>query len=281
MPTVKKTTPKKATKKKKSGGSVVDRIQGMSFDEGIKILIYGQSGSGKTHLWGSFPGHTLAIICSGSKKGPGELRTLNTPAMRKKIDTVSIEKAEEVLDLCNLQEETNKYQTIVLDHASGLQDVTLAEILELDQMPAQSSWGLARREDYGTCALRMKEYLRALFTLTCNVVVVAQEREFEAPDDSEIVVPYVSSALMPSVSAWLNPAADYIVQTFKKAQTEAVTTTVAKKKITSHKKTGKIDYCLRVGPSEIYTTKFRVPGGVKEEVIVNPSYDKIAALLGE
>ena len=261
--------------------SAWDRIEPIGFDEedGIKINLYGKSGTGKTTLWSTFPAPILAIICSGGDK-PGELRSINTLANRKRIKQVVVRNCNEVQELVARQREEKVFATVVLDHGSGLQDLALKEILGLDELPAQGSWGMASRQDWGQCALQMKERFRSLLSLDCNVVIVAQEREFNTDSDNEILMPYVGSALTPSVTGWLAPACDYICQTFIKQKTEELRTKVKGRVHISSRKVDGVDYCLRTGPHETFMTKFRLPKGVKlPEFVVDPDYDKLKALI--
>lgn len=282
MPNVKKQTAKvkrKPEAKKKVTG-IEAKLKDMEFCEGIKICIYGRSGTGKTSLWGSFPGPIACIQCSGGSK-PGELRTLNTPEMRKKIKTFVLEETSEIRDLVELQEETGRFKTIVIDHATGLQDTTLAEVLDLDEIPAQNSWGLASQQDYGQCSLQMKTNLRMLLGLACNVVIIAQEREFTPSEDDGMIMPHVAAALSPSVAGWLNPACDYVVETFIRQKTIVKKVKVGGKTTEVRKPTKGVEYCLRTGPHAVYTTKFRIPKGSGElpDVIVDPDYMKILKLI--
>ena len=174
----------------------------------------------------------------------------------------------------------SKYKSFLVDTASSLQDMVLKEVLGLEQLPAQRSWGMASQQQWGQVALKTKEYLRAFLTLPGNVIVNAQEREFKASEDNEIVVPNVGSALSPSVTGWLNPACDYIGQTFIREETIIKKTTVGTKVMSTTVKTGKMQYCFRVGPSDIFTTKFRLPRGTElPEFIVNPTYESIVKLI--
>lgn len=282
MPSVSK---QRATKKKKSTvkkrGGILDKIQPIGFDddEGISINIYGKSGSGKTTLWATFPAPILCLIVSGGKRS-GELRSVDTPENRKRIKSIHIEKTSDLTDIIKHQEETGEFATIVLDHASGLQDLKLKEILDIDELPAQMGWGIASQQDWGQCALQMKESLRALLNLKCNRVIIAQEREFSNNSDTDsIIAPYVGSALTPSVAAWLEPACDYVVQTFKRAKMITTTKKVGGKTLKITERGKGVEYCLRVGPDEVYNTKFRVPGGVGEDVIIDPTYNKIENLI--
>lgn len=255
---------------------VLSRIGPMSFEDGLKVNVYGKSSTGKTTFWATFPGPILALICSGG----GELRSVNTPELRKKIQTVRIDSSTEIRDVCEMQKSSGKFNTIVLDHASGLQDLVLREILGLEELPPQLSWGLASQQQYGQCTLKMKELLRAIIGLQCNTVIVAQEREFESTADNELVLPYVASALLPSVVSWLNPVCDYVLQTFKRDEVKNIVTKVAGKEVVTTKKTGKVQYCLRLAPHSVYTTKIRVPKGYNlPSELVNPDYTKLMEVI--
>jgi energy-coupling factor transporter ATP-binding protein EcfA2 len=288
-PTPKKVSPMIKAKTRTLISRASDRIQQMQFDEedGIKILLYGRSGTGKTTLWATFPKPILSIICSGSTK-PGELRSVNTPENREQIDTVVLHNSEELRDLIEdiaTPGTLRQYGTIVLDHASGYQDLVLRDILGLEEIPAQKSWGLATQQQYGQCAMQVKESLRALLGLNTNVVIIAQEREFKDEGNSDsLVMPTVGAGLTPSIAGWLYTAVDYICNTFirQKEIIKSKTVGVGKtaKTIDQVVKTGEVEYCLRTGADAVYTTKFRLPRGTPlPQVLVDPSYDKIIALV--
>ena len=186
----------------------------------------------------------------------------------------------DIEEIVKWQKEEKPFKTIVLDHASSFQNLILAELLQLDKIPEQLSWGLARQQDYGQCAAQFKEHIASLLELDCNVVIVAQEREFGNDEESSIVLPYVASALMPSCVGWLNPAVDYIVETFIQGKTKTKKTKVGGKEIVKEERVEGVDYCLRVAPHEVYTTKFRLPKGHKlPEYVVDPSYNKLMEII--
>lgn len=279
MPKVRKqaTAPKSRPKSR----SVVDRIGPIRFnaDDGIKINIYGKSGTGKTTTWATFPKPILAIVCSGGSQS-GELRSIDTPEYRKTIRQVMLETSSEIQDLANHQRNGAKFATVVLDHVTGLQEMILKEVLGLDEIPSQLSWGVATQQQYGQVSLQTKERLRSLLDLSCNVVIVAQEREFNIESESDIVLPYVGSALTPSSAGWLHTAADYICQTFKRSRTETKLTKVGTKTVHTKKAIGGVDYCLRTAPDPTFTTKFRLPKGTElPDVIVDPTYNKLSKLI--
>ncbi len=261
-------------------GSVLDRIGGISFDkeDGISILLYGQSGSGKTSLWATFPGPILVMICSGGMR-PGELRSVDVPEYRNKIQQVVLHESLEAGQVIRHVDDSKKYKTLVLDHVSGLQDLVLKEILGIDELPAQKGFGIASQQQWGQVTAQSKEILRAMLNLSCNVVIIGQERTFGGKDegmDPDMIKPVVGADVLPSLIRWLNPSCDYVAQTFKRPKMKRVSATVAGKTMTSLQRDKGVEYCLRVEPHDVFCTKFRVPRGYNiPDVIVDPTYDKI------
>lgn len=285
MPTISKQVGgKQATviKKRNSRSLVLDRIVPMEGlgSRSISVCLYGPSGSGKTSFWSTFPGRILAIVCS-SIRNPGELITLDTPELRKKVDQFVVESPNELREIVKYQEEEQPYETVVMDHASGLQDYVLKEILGIDEIPAQLSWGIATKQDWGECSLKTKEYLRAILNLSCNRVIVCQQKEGdESPEEDGITIPHVGPALQPATAGWLMPACDITVQTFKKQKMEVKEINMKGKIQTVKKKLKGVDFCLRTGPHPTYMTKFRVPRGTElPDHIVDPDYDSMIKLI--
>lgn len=279
MPKVTTTTPPQSKPRAKKTGSILDRIEEVSFDEndGISILLYGQSGSGKTTCWSTFPGKILAVVISGGNK-PGELRSISI-ADRKRIRKVELETSDELRELIAFQAETNTFGSFVIDHVTGLQDLVMSEILG-KPTPAQKGWGDATQQQYGKCGLVCKDLLRSYLGLSCNRIIIGQERSFEGKEDNELITPTVGVALQPSIAGWLYPAVDYVCQTFKRQKTETVTTMLSGKKTTFTQQVKGVDYCLRTGPHSVFTTKFRVPRGQElPETITDPTYTKIMEVI--
>ncbi len=286
-PTVKRVTTASQTPTSKSKG-VIGRIKPMSFDDQPKInmMLYGRSGTGKTTLWGSMPGKILAVVCSGTSK-PGELRSIDTPANRKRVSQVVVSKPEDLEEVTDhLKTNPGEFDAVVLDHVTGYADLVLKDILQLDELPVQKSFGMASREQYGQQALILKTQLRKLLDCPQTVVIVGQERQFGGGDGedgasgTEGIQAHVGCALSPSVTGWLNTAVDYICRTFIR---QKVKVTKVKKQDGTVKEvktqTDEAEYCLRVGPSAVYQTKFRMPGGMKVDVVADPTFSKLVSLI--
>jgi hypothetical protein len=283
VPKIVKSSPvaKKIIPKKKGG--VLSRISDVELPDAVSMLIYGGSGTGKTRTVSTFPGKILHIICSGGAQS-GELRSVSLEA-RKKIKQIRPENGEEALELMAMLKEDSgsTYNTVVLDHVSGFQDLILAEVLGRP-VPAQKSWGLCTREQWGICSGRCKSILRELLDLPINRVILGQEKTGEPAEDSELEVPYVGVALIPTLSGWLYPECDYICQTFKRGRRERIVTKLGKGDKAVEKESWKrlpgVEYCARIGPHSEVTTKWRVPEGCElPDYIVNPTYDKFMEVI--
>lgn len=284
--TVKKTT---NTQKSKGSGTQGKDFRKLSFrervrpvdqvDNGLAVTIYGRQGSGKTRYACTFP---KPILIVGAENGTGSVKN------DKGVQFGELVQGRDLPDACDMAREEG-FQTVILDTVTAFQMVVLTEVLELDEIPEQLSWGIATQQDWGQVANQMKEYLRRLLDLrhdNINVVCIAQEKEFDAPEnDGDLIIPNVGPALTKSTAGWLNEASDYLIHTFKRQRTRTINTQVGTgKKKKTIKKTVKeegVDFCLRTGPDETFMTKIRVPRGVElPDVIVEPNWDNTKHLFG-
>ncbi len=248
----------------------------------LRAVVYGPSGTGKTTFWATFPGPVRALLCSGPDR-PGELRSIDSPENRKKIDPRVITSCGELRDMV-ADAKTGAFKTVVLDHVSGLLDLALMEVLGLKELPALKSWGMARQQDWGAANVMATTFLRELIGLPAHVVIVAQERTFGGKDDGldpEVVKPAIGPSVTPGVLKWLAPSVDYLLGTFLRPRMVEVTGKIAGKEVNSVRRGKGHEYCLRVEPHDVYMTKFRKQGGLPQDVppIVDPTYDKLQALI--
>lgn len=236
---------------------------------GIHMSLYGRSKTGKTRLVSTFEKPVLII---GAEDGTKSISTM------KGVDFVKIRHSEQVGELIERVDEKG-YASVALDTASRLADQILAELLGIEKLPEQKSWGMASREQYGQQTLQLKTLLRLVLDLEQHVIIVAHERNFNEDSTSDLLMPSIGSALSPSITGWLNGAVDYICQCFIRKETKLV-----KSKLTGGKprreETGRNEFCLRVGPDPVFMTGFRLPEGTPlPDVIVNPSFTKIMQLV--
>jgi len=272
MPKIIKPTVKPGT----GASSRIISLEELPYD-GIKMLIYGHSGTGKTRLIGSFAeaGKLLHMICSSNKTN--EARSIRGIP---NIDVVEVQEPSDISDLVAYAKK-HRYATLALDHVTDYGSLVLARILKVEKLPEQASWGLATQQQYQQMSFQIKEFLRELIDFEGNVLIAGQQRVFDAVEDEKgsPLLPYVSVATTPAVAGWLAPACDYIVQTYKKHEEIRTVKKIGGKEKVSVRQ-GPVQYFLRTGPSEIYTTKFRVPPGTEiPDSIMNPSYATMKHLL--
>ncbi len=243
------------------------------------MLLYGESGTGKTTFAATFPDPVRWYICSGGDK-PGELKSINTPENRKRIKPVIVRGFDHFLEL--LDKDTGQYESSILDHATGFADAVLGEIIG-KPVPAQKAWGLASMQQYGQLSLQCKEAFRKLLNQPGNIVIIAQQRTFGGKDEGgnpDVIQPTIGAALTPSVTGWLNPACDYVVQTFKRPNMVHSSTTVAGRSIATSVRGKGVTWCARCEPHDVFITKFRLPAGYKlPDVIENPTYEKLLRVI--
>ena len=275
---VKQSVKKKSAKHTTKATGILSRIVAVEDmpSTGIKMCLYGRGKTGKTSAACTFPKPLLVI---GTENGTKSVKKVKGVKFFPLLESSEIDELAEAIP--------SEYASVVLDTAGGLQDMIMKEILGLDDIPVEKSWGMAVREQWQSCGVQTKERLRRLLDLAdkhgTHVVIIAHERNFNDEGGSDLLFPTVGAALTPSTAGWLNGACDYLCQTFLREQTVKKDVKVAGKKgATMLRKTGKVEYCLRVGPHPVYMTGFRRSHSEDEtmpDVLVNPDYDKICELI--
>jgi len=275
---VKQSVKKKSAKHTTKATGILSRIVAVEDmpSTGIKMCLYGRGKTGKTSAACTFPKPLLVI---GTENGTKSVKKVKGVKFFPLLESSEIDELAEAIP--------GEYASVVLDTAGGLQDMIMKEILGLDDIPVEKSWGMAVREQWQSCGVQTKERLRRLLDLAdkhgTHVVIIAHERNFNDEGGSDLLFPTVGAALTPSTAGWLNGACDYLCQTFLREQTVKKDVKVAGKKgATMSRKTGKVEYCLRVGPHPVYMTGFRRSHSEDEtmpDVLVNPDYDKICELI--
>lgn len=247
---------------------------------GLKFLIFGLSGTGKTTLACSFPKPLLFVRPEQVEDGSLSIRTVKGIEAPRQLES-----PDELDELVAVQENSGRWNTIVLDGVSKFQDIVLKKVLSLSEVPAQLSWGIAKQSDWGIVSNEFKEHIRKLLRLTnkgCNVVILGGERSLgDDPEKNPLAAPTVMIALQPSSMGWMHEVCDYNVHTFvRRGQKKIVSKVPGKETTVTRFEPGEIEFCCHIGTNELYQTKFRKPKHVKlPEEVVNLDYDKIAKLI--
>lgn len=253
----------KKTKKK----SILDQAtQVTELDEGLTFLFYGRSGTGKTTLGGTFPKPILLL--DFNEKGTDSVSDV------KGLKVLRINDWDEFVEVYeDLRDTDHGFKSVIIDALPGVQR---AAISEAKRIARKKDSDQSSQRDMGEATRLMNVVLhdyRDLKELGINVAMNAHDRVRESDtDDGDAIAPEVGPNLMPGISKALMGAVDVIGVTFIRVEKEKKKLGVATKR--------NVDYCLRVGPHEVYNTKIRVPKGKPiPELIVDPTYDKIKAVI--
>lgn len=244
--------------------------------------LYGRAGSGKTTLSATWPKPILYL----------NIRDNGTDSIAdvEDVDVVDIETSDDMLEIIlwcvkKAKKGKLKYKTIVLDTMTQFQAILVEEKvdsakkkLKPGQLPGD--FGTLTQQEWGQIAGDMKRLVMDVRNLPIESVFLCQERIFNAGDEEDDglgqIDPEVGPRLSPSVKNDLNASVSIIGNTFIRIK---VTTTKDKKTLKKTKTVEK-QYCLRVGPNSVYTTKIRKPKGIEApDYIVDPTFRKIKKIM--
>ena len=265
MPAKKKLKRKKKRVAKKT--SILDQIQSVSeLETNLVMLVYGRSGTGKTHFGSTFPKPCLFI--DTNERGTETI---------KQVEDVDVVRVTEWAQLDELywglvNKETDvEYASIVIDQITNLQDLGMAEVLRKSRKGRDETF---TQRNWGQLSGMLKQTISDWRELAdqYNLLFIAHERIDEPGDDEEeSIEPTIGARVMPSVGSFLDGAVDSIGSTYIKERWET-----EDKEEVRH-----VDYCMRLGPHAFYSTKIRRPvsAGPIPEFIVDATYDKIRHLI--
>jgi len=268
-PKRKRLAKKRLAKKKKAPKptSILDKIQPVGdLETKLVMLVYGRSGTGKTHFGSTFPKPILFIDTNE--------RGTETIAAEEDIDVVRVTEWDQMDELYwglfNRKTET-EYASVVIDQVTNLQDLGMTEVLRKARKGRDETF---TQRNWGQLSGMLKQYITDFRDLAdhYNLLLIAHERVFDGGDDEdEAIEPSIGARVMPSVGAFLDGAVDAIGCTYIKERWET-----EDKEEVRH-----VDYCMRIGPHAFYSTKIRRPvsAGPIPELIVNATYTKITNLI--
>lgn len=197
----------------------------------------------------------------------------------KDLDILPVTTIEEIEDAYWwLKQNPGKYQTVILDTVTMWQFLKVLEIVgekaeKLGKQP--TDWGVMTKQQWGEVAGYMKTWITNFRDLPMEVVFTAQQRTFNVGEDGENegeLDPEVGPSLSPSVMQHLCAAAQVIGCTFIRTRTVVKKSMKTKKEV----ETQKTEYCIRLGPSQSYITKFRKPRSISlPDFITDPTYSDL------
>lgn len=258
---------KRLAKKKKVAEptSILDRIQPVTdMSTNLVMLVYGRSGTGKTHFGSTFPRPSLFIDTNE--------RGTETIANEEGIDVVRVTDWEEIDELLWALREGMDYKSVIIDQVTNLQDLGMWEVLRKQRKGRDETFS---QRNWGQLSGMLKQFISDFRDLAdqYNLLMIAHERIDEPGDEDaeEHIEPNIGARVMPSVGTFLEGAVDAIGCTFIKERWETE----------DREEVRHVDYCMRIGPHAFYSTKIRRPvsAGPIPELIVNPTYQKIKDLI--
>jgi len=257
-----------ATKSKKQrtstpSDSIASRIKPVSeVEDFYRCLFYGRSGTGKTTIAGTFP--TPHLILDVRDKGTKSIKKISG------IDVLQVESWSDFEEAYwYLYNNPELYKTVTIDTVTQLQELCMQKVKKSTEVSntSQRAWG-----EVGEL---MKAWIIRFRDLPLHVNFIAQPRVDGANEDGEgELTPEVGAGVSPATQKILHAAVDIIGYTFIRETEKKI-----KSKTTGKTKTVEVnEYCLRVGPHAILTTKFRRDkntSGDIPEVIPNATFDKL------
>jgi len=152
-------------------------------DKGWKILVYGDSGSGKTYFAGTFPDPLFLDLEDGMRSLLQLKRNIKRYPKDPSQQITEIGQVRTFLNLVrSIKPAEAPFKTIVVDSLNELQILVIEQSIKqnnvnriYDDQPTQG--------DYGKLARDMQTLVRMFIKLPYNVVFIAGCKEREFPED--------------------------------------------------------------------------------------------------
>tara|TARA_R100000742_G_C4278542_1_gene101518 strand:+ start:2256 stop:2975 length:720 start_codon:yes stop_codon:yes gene_type:complete len=165
--------------------SIKDRIKTpnqLVEQQGAKLLVYGESGAGKTTLCQTAPGKTLVVSMES-----GLLSIKDAPD----LDAIEVKEASEIEEIASLLEnKTLNYETVCLDSVTEMAEILLSQEKAKSKDP---------RRAYGEVIEVMIKTMRRFRDLPMHVVFIAkQSRERDESSGMFHYQPMMVGAKLPT-----------------------------------------------------------------------------------
>ena len=231
------------------------------------ILVYGESGVGKTTFASTAPRPILWLESEGGTHSIGD---------KEGIDVVRVVTLQDYRDVLQyLEANPGKYQTVVIDSFSETQALILKDIMKaavkLD--PGRDEFAPLFSE-WGRLTGVMREIARAYRDLPMHTVITALTREDK--DDltgKTRIRPRLTPALADELPAFMDVCGFLYTSTPKKGE-------VDKEGVEKDEEGVGVIRNLLLMPTGKYTAKVRAPKGSNPpNYITDPTFDKVVELL--
>ena len=152
-------------------------------DKGWKILVYGDSGSGKTYFAGTFPDPLFLDLEDGMRSLLPLKRNIKRYPKNASQTITTIEEVRDFYKIVKgIKPEAAPFKTIVIDSLNELQILILENSIKMQQT-ARIYEDQPTQGDYGKLARDMQTLVRLFIKLPYNIIFVAGAKEREYAED--------------------------------------------------------------------------------------------------
>ena len=285
MPAISKQHPTKTVKKQ--SGSILNRARSVADvrPEHIRMTVYGENRVGKTTFACTWPKPLLLVSYEPADAGGTE-----SVSDVEGVEVLQLKTRDEMLQLCEELKEESPYKTHVLESGTSFQDALLCEILGLEKLPEQMSFGGVKKEQYFARADQTKECLRKFMSLPANTLVLNKEKDHR-PRDKDVtdMTPklvaglkldsFIASDLGGSTVGWLHDVCPYICRLYLAEREETVEVEKKGVKLKQVNLVKERRLLMQLQPN--FAAGFRAPTSVKvPDYIADPTFEKFRKLIG-
>ncbi|MEW6555111.1 MAG: ATP-binding protein [Actinomycetota bacterium] len=145
--------------------------------EHLNVLIYGDSGVGKTTIIATAPGPVLVLDMEGG----------SLPLAGKDVDLVKVESPDAIREvLARLKNGELEYKTVALDSITEMYKVIMDEVIKTNPQVSRAYTDQASQSDYGRATELMRRAIRAFRDLPVNVIFTALAQDQKDEVDGTI-----------------------------------------------------------------------------------------------
>jgi hypothetical protein len=204
----------------------------------LNILIYGDSGTGKTTLAGSADAcpEMRPVLVVDIEGGTESLRRTYPD-----VDVVRVTTWDEMQSLYNvLYEGDHVYKTVVLDSLTEIQKFSMYQIMEdVIKKDRERDPDIASMREWGKNIEQIRKFVRGFRDLEMNTIFTALVREDKNPRTGAVSkLPMLSGKLASEVSAFLDVVGFYYVKPDEEGENKRWLLTQKTEEIVAKDRTG-------------------------------------------
>lgn len=169
----------------------------------LNVLVYGDSGVGKTTLMSTAPGPILLLDMEG-----GVL-----PLRGREIDIVKVETPKDLKEAFKVLKEDGKYKSVVLDSITEMHKIVLEHVIKTNPTVSRAYGDQPSLSDYGRVAELMRRNLRAFRDLPIHTLFTALAQDVKDETDGTITrLPNLPGKLAYEIAGYMDIVGLMIVQ---------------------------------------------------------------------